>query len=170
MQKTKIVLDADVIIHFAKGERLSMLPEIFKEYEYIILDKVHNEIHEPIRRQLDNQISLLKNISIHKFEPRGEMLKEYAKLTQSIGKGESACMVYCRFNNDVVGSSNIKDIVQYCTTHKITYITTIDFLYYAIKKALITIEEAKEFIKEVKSKDSKLPEIDFSTYLPTSWL
>jgi len=170
MQKTKIVLDADVIIHFAKGERLSMLPEIFKEYEYIILDKAHKEIHEPIRRQLDNQISLLKNISIHKFEPRGEMLKEYAKLTQSLGKGESACMVYCRFNNDVVGSSNLKDIVQYCTTHKIIYITTIDFLYYAIKKALITIEEAKEFIKEVKSKDSKLPEIDFSTYLPTSWL
>ena len=56
MQKTKIVLDADVIIHFAEGERLSMLPEIFKEYEYLILDKVHNEIHEPIRRQLANQI------------------------------------------------------------------------------------------------------------------
>lgn len=45
MQKTKIVLDADVIIHFAKGERLSMLPEIIKEYEYIILDKAHKEIH-----------------------------------------------------------------------------------------------------------------------------
>lgn len=59
MQKTKIVLDADVIIHFAKGERLSMLPEIIKEYEYIILDKAHKEIHEPIRRQLDNQISFL---------------------------------------------------------------------------------------------------------------
>ena len=27
-EKTQIVLDADVVIHFAKGERLSQLPEV----------------------------------------------------------------------------------------------------------------------------------------------
>lgn len=48
MAKTKIVLDADVIIHFAKGEMLSLLPSIFTNYEYIILDRVYNEIHEPL--------------------------------------------------------------------------------------------------------------------------
>ena len=34
--KTKIVLDADVIIHFAKGNLLSLLPSIFTLYEYVI--------------------------------------------------------------------------------------------------------------------------------------
>ena len=29
MGKVKIVLDADVLIHFLKAERLSLLPEIF---------------------------------------------------------------------------------------------------------------------------------------------
>ena len=38
--KTKIVLDADVIIHFVKGQRFSTLIDIFPEYLYIILELV----------------------------------------------------------------------------------------------------------------------------------
>ncbi len=38
--KTKIVLDADVIIHFIKAERFNLLLDIFPEYEYLILDVV----------------------------------------------------------------------------------------------------------------------------------
>lgn len=37
-KKTKIILDADVIIHFVKAEAFSLLPDIFPEYEYVILD------------------------------------------------------------------------------------------------------------------------------------
>lgn len=33
VEKGKIVLDADVIIHFSKGECLSLLPEIFPNYQ-----------------------------------------------------------------------------------------------------------------------------------------
>lgn len=36
-KKTKIILDADVIIHFVKAEAFSLLPDIFPEYEYVIL-------------------------------------------------------------------------------------------------------------------------------------
>ena len=42
--KTKIVLDADVIVHFIKAARFSTLLEIFPEYEYLILDIVYNEV------------------------------------------------------------------------------------------------------------------------------
>ena len=38
--KTKIVLDADVIIHFIKAGRFNLLLDIFPEYEYLILDVV----------------------------------------------------------------------------------------------------------------------------------
>lgn len=34
MEKVKIILDADVLIHFAKAGRLSMLPEILPEYDF----------------------------------------------------------------------------------------------------------------------------------------
>ena len=42
--KTQIVLDADVVIHFAKGGLLSMLPGIFPDYEYVLLGAVHEEV------------------------------------------------------------------------------------------------------------------------------
>ena len=52
-KKTKIVLDADVIIHFMEANYFSILPDIFPEYEYLILDVVYNlsliHISEPTR-------------------------------------------------------------------------------------------------------------------------
>lgn len=44
MERTKIILDADVIIHFYKGEMLSLLPKIFDSYDFVVLDVVYNEI------------------------------------------------------------------------------------------------------------------------------
>lgn len=165
MAKTKIVLDADVIIHFAKGDMLSMLPRIFGDYDFVVLDTVYNEIKEPLKSQLDNQVNILQNISMLKFAPTGEIMREYALLTKTLGRGESACMVYCRYNHDVIGSSNLRDIKAYCQTHKITYLTTVDFLYHAIQKQLMYIEDATEFIKQVKQKDSRLPDVDFTTFV-----
>ena len=79
VEKVKIVLDADVIIHFSKGGLLSLLPQIFPEYEYIILDKVYNELSS-VRTQLDNQIKYLGNIKKVEFTPTIEILREYASL------------------------------------------------------------------------------------------
>lgn len=165
MIKTKIILDADVIIHFAKGEILNILPEIFDAYDFVVLDTVYNEIREPLKSQLDNQVRLLKNIRLLKFAPIGDAMKEFALLTRTLGRGESACMVYCKYNQDVIGSSNLKDIKEYCVANNITYLTTVDFLYYAIRKCLISIEDANLFVLQVRQKDSKLPDVDFNTFV-----
>lgn len=118
-KRVQIVLDADVIIHFSKGNVLSLLPNIFPEYELVVLDKVYNELLS-VRRQLDSQIHFFQNMSLIKFNPVGEMLQEYARLKLRFGDGESACMVYCRYGSEITRSSN-----------RITYLTTLDFLYYA---------------------------------------
>lgn len=165
MTKTKIILDADVIIHFAKGGILSLLPQIFQDYDFVVLDTVYNEIKGTLKLQLDNQVGILGNIRLLKFIPTGEAMKEFALLTRTLGRGESACMVYCKYNKDVIGSSNLRDIKDYCKANNITYLTTIDFLYFAIRKKIITVEEAILFVEEVKRKDSKLPEIDFNTFV-----
>lgn len=167
MEKVKIVVDADVIIHFSKGERLYLLPDIFSEYDFVVLHIVRNELLGPIRQELDRQESLLKNVTTIEFDPRGEMLHEYMALTATFGKGESACMAYCRFTNNVIGSSNLTDIKNYCQDHQITYLTTLDFLYYAIQRGKMTIQECNEFIQLVRSKDSKLPNIDIAQYTPS---
>ena len=170
VMRVKIVLDADVIIHFSKGERLSMLPQIFPEYEYVVLDKVYNELIY-LRSQLDNQILLLKNITKIQFQPTGEMLLEYARLKSRYGDGESACMAYCRYTSNIIGSSNLRDIKDYCSRNKITYLTTLDFLYYAWVKGMMTKDECDDFISEVVSKGSRLPEEkDISKHIPKAYL
>lgn len=168
--KTKIVLDADVIIHFIKAGQLSLLLDIFPEYQYLLLDVVYDEVTKNRERktQIDNTLQFF-SARIQKviFSPKGESIREYARLLQTLGRGESACMVYCRDNHDVLGSSNLRDIKQYCVENGITYLTTIDFLYYAYVRKKMTKEECDSFIEEVVSKDSKLPRIDISHYFCT---
>lgn len=166
--KIKIVLDADVIIHFVKASQLSLLLNIFPEYQYLLLDVVYDEVtkNRQTKTQIDNTLQFLSSrIQNEKFAPKGESIREYARLLQSFGRGESACMVYCRDNHDVLGSSNLRDIKQYCAENGITYLTTLDFLYYAYIRKMITKEECDAFIDEVISKDSKLPRIDISKYI-----
>ena len=169
MEKVKIILDADVLIHFAKAGRLSMLPEILPEYEHVVLSTVYDEIGS-IQNQLDNQILFLKNISKETFNPTGEMIIEYARLLQSFGKGESACMSYCRYTHNVIGSSNLKDIKDYCVQQRITYLTTLDFLYYAFVRGKMTAEDCGQFLVDVTSKGSKLPLVDITNYTPSCHL
>ena len=170
MEKIKIVLDADVIIHFYKGGLLTFLPNILSEYEHIVLSHVRNEILYDIRSALDNQKLLLKNITYVDFAPQKEMAKEYAQLVKRFGKGESACMAYCKYTNNVVGSSNLRDIKDYCAQNNITYLTTCDFLYYAWRRQKMNIEEINNFISAVKSRGSKLPDFDIQTYQPNAIL
>lgn len=171
--KTKMVLDADVIIHFAKAERLSLLLDIFPEYQYLILDVVYDEVtvNKQVKVQIDNILRFFApRIANVKFDPKGESRREYARLREILflGKGESACMVYCRDNKDVLGSSNLKDIKEYCANNRITYLTTVDFLYYAYVRHKMTKEDVAAFIAEVIAKRSKLPLVDIENYVPTS--
>jgi len=70
------------------------------------------------------------------------------------------------YNNDVIGSSNLKDITDYCQRYGLTYLTTFDFLYYAVVNKLISTAEVDEFIRQVKEKDSKLPDMnDFAKFV-----
>jgi|SRR5574344_2443564 hypothetical protein len=167
INKTKIVLDSDVVIHFMKGDCLSLLFDIFPEYQYLILDVVYSELSKNSQTKtiIDNISKYMPSkIERIEFKPTGAMMKEYARLIRNLGKGESACMIYCIDNQDVLGSSNLKDIKEYCESHQITYLTTIDFLYYAYMRKIMTKQECDTFIQQVVSKGSKLPIVDISRY------
>lgn len=170
-KKTKIVLDADVINHFARVGLLSLLPKILPDFQYVVLDKVKDELPILILASLNKLIEQEKTIVEETFGATAGEKKEYFRLTATsgphLGSGESACMVYCRYHNDVVGSSNTKDITAYCDQYGITYLTTNDFLYYAIRRKLLTKDKAKQFIKTVRSMGSYPPVVDFDTYVCT---
>ena len=170
-KKTKIVLDADVIIHFAKGGRLDMLPRILPKYQFMVLDVVKKEIPVLIMSVLQKCISQDKTIVEEVFGKSAGEMKEFARLISrdgmALGRGESACMVYCLYHHDVVGSSNTKDVTAYCNEKGITYWTTCDFLYYAIRHGLMTSAEADTFIADVRSMGSFPPKVNFDTYICT---
>lgn len=168
-KKTKIVLDADVIIHFAKGGKLDMLPRILPEFQFMVLDVVKKELPMLIVSVLQKVISQDKTVVEEVFGKTAGEAKEYARLISrdglALGRGESACMVYCLYHHDVVGSSNTKDVTAYCEEKGITYLTTCDFLYYAIRRGLMTKAEADAFISEVRSRGSFPPVVDFDIYV-----
>ena len=168
-KKTKIVLDADVIIHFIEANSFSLLPDIFPEYDYVILDIVYNEVskNNKTKKFVDNFLHYFPKLKQEKFAPKGDSIREYFLLQRTLGKGESACMVYCRDNQDVLGSSNLKDIKGYCSKNNITYLTTIDFLYYAYCRKKMTRQECTEFMQAVNDAGSKLPIIDIARYICT---
>ena len=97
-KKTKIVLDADVIIHFMEADCFSLLPDIFPEYEYLILDVVYSEVSKNSRTSdfIDNYLRFFPTLRKEVFAPQGDSRKEFFSLQRTLGKGESACMIYCR--------------------------------------------------------------------------
>ena len=166
----QIVIDADVIIHFMKGESLHLLPKIFPQYKFVIIDELLNKELRNInstRVYLDNFFRIFPAlITIVPWKPNYDMIKELAVLTAKYGYGESISMVYCKFNNDVIASSNIKDITDYCDNNDIQYITTMDFLWQAHRTKLMSEVECNKFIETVKNKKSTLPVNKITEYTP----
>ena len=137
----------------------------------IVLDVVKKELPLLIMSVLQKAISQDKTVVEEVFGKTAGEAKEYARLISkdglALGRGESACMVYCLYHHDVVGSSNTKDVTAYCEEKGITYLTTCDFLYYAILRGLMTKAEADAFILGVRSMGSFPPVVDFDTYVCT---
>ena len=94
-----------------------------------------------------------------------DILKEYALLSKTKGKGESACMAVCRYQNNILASSNLRDIKPYCEQYGIAYLTTMDILAIAHKKGLMSLKECDESIKAILSKQSKLPYDNLTEFL-----
>jgi hypothetical protein len=157
----KILLDGDVISHFVKGDLFELLPKLYPN-RLIILDIVKTEIcQRPGWETIIDGLILKHNIEEVAFPQEIDFLKEYSHLISSsghaLGKGESACMVYCRFNKNILASSNLKDILRYCSFHKIEYLTTGDILFEGYTKGLITEFDGDTFIKKIRIKGSKFP-------------
>jgi hypothetical protein len=91
-------------------------------------------------------------------EDNMEIKKEYAFLKKSLkGDGESACMAVARYTDNIIASSNLKDIAEYCKMHHVDYLTTMDCLCKALKRGIFSLKRCDEFIFKVLKAGSKLP-------------
>lgn len=160
--KQLLVFDADVLIHFMQGEAFSDLRRIFPSNKKIVLDRVYQEVekYKDSKTMLDSAIDQFKFLEKVKFPLDVNMMQEFAHLTSSIidmGKGESACMSYCKFTKDVVVSSNLRDVGEYCKRHTIDLLTTFDLIHEAYASKLWTEAACDEFITKVRCKGGRLP-------------
>ncbi|AUC75663.1 hypothetical protein [Olleya sp. Bg11-27] len=163
-KKKKIIIDADIIIHFIKGDQLGLLCSVLENKLYIFKEVFDEVFKGRTRTQIENMITFnqLEELSI---KADMNVFREFARLKKTYGPGESACMAYCRFNNDVLASSNLKDIKSYCAEHKIQYLTTMDFIYIAFLNGKMNTVECDDFILKVLKKGSKLPCKSMQEYL-----
>lgn len=164
-----LVFDADVLIHFMQAECFSDLRFIFPNNQKVILQKVFDElqIYKESKRMLESAITTFRFLSVIPFPQHLEMMKEYAHLTSSLmdlGKGESACLSYCKFTNNVVVSSNLSDVRKYCNFHKIELLTTLDLVSWAFENSVWNEQKCNEFIQTVIKKNGKIPNIKISEY------
>lgn len=165
--KRFILIDADVVSHFIKGGEIYSLKKIFP-YEIKILDKVYKELerHTGKKTEIDNLIfqNILQLIEFP--DENQEIRKEYFYIKKELfkGDGESACLAFVRYTNNIIASSNLKDIKEYCNKYTIDYLTTMDFLCQAIKIGLFDINRCDIFINNVISKGSRLPVTKMEDY------
>lgn len=145
---TKIILDADVIIHFLKAGHIGVLTQIYPNQLYMPDVVFHETFYGKEKTEVEN---LLKFKLIHEIAIKSDIriFTEYSRLIKQFGKGESACMAYCRFTRNTIGSSNLKDIRNYCEEHQITYLTTLDFIATAFQKKLLTEAECDFFLYKI---------------------
>ncbi|TGE20894.1 hypothetical protein [Hymenobacter metallicola] len=162
----RILLDADVLSHFIKGDQAGLLNVVFPN-RLVILDEVMRELERVSRfEQPLEWLIKLSNITVISFAEDDEVLTEFGNLLrQYLGRGESACMATARYHGDFIASSNLKDITRYCQQHGITYYTTLDILHFAVQDGHLTVEECDAFLVKIKKLGSRPGFDSYQQYL-----
>ena len=117
--ENKIVLDTDVISSFAWVERFDIIIELYSP-DVIILDVVKDELIKVKHLfNIVNKYIESEDIELIKLDINADEGLEYGRLLKDIwtvGKGEAACMAYCRYHNCILGS-NFPSRAQFSMCH-----------------------------------------------------
>lgn len=155
--KVHILIDADVIIHLFHSEKISLLSALYKgriKMLDIVLDELRS--NRTINASL-HTIFLFSGIEelVFPTTSNAAMFQEYIRLKNEIkGKGERATLLYCKYNQHIIASSNTKDIVPFCQKNTMEYLTTLDIFCVAENRGIITKKEANDYIKLIFDKGS----------------
>jgi hypothetical protein len=163
-----ILLDADIVIHLFKSDKISLLNEFYPG-RLRMLDIVLNELRKnPTVNSVVDNLFIFKHVSEIPFPTTSnpQLFREYISLKDKIrGAGERACLLYCKHHQHIIASSNTRDILPFCREHAVAYLTTLDILSIAVKRKKLTIEEANDCIQKVITNGSFLSCHDIEQYL-----
>lgn len=158
-----ILVDADLVSHFINAGEAENIHLVFPNNPIQMLDKVHAELQNWKNANVGFVIADLlkkKRIKLIDFpEDNEEIKKEYFHIKKILfkGDGESACLAVARYNKNILASSNLRDIKNYCIMHKIDYLTTMDFLCHALSTGVFDEARCDVFLQKVIAAGGKLP-------------
>ena len=158
-EKILILLDADVVIHLFKAERISLLNELYSG-RLRMLDVRHYELlnKRTVNKIIEN-LFLFKQVKeiILPTISNPPLFQEYVKLKYEIkGDGERASLLYCKYFRQIIASSNTRDIVPFCETNSIAYLTTLDIFAVAVDRGKMSIKEVDACINLIINQKSYL--------------
>ena len=158
-EKVLILLDADVVIHLFKAERISLLDELYsgrlRMLDVVLAELLNNRSVNKIVESL----FLFRHVEEIKFPTISNpaLLQEYVKLKHEIeGDGERASLLYCKYFRQIIASSNTRDIVPFCETNSIAYLTTLDLFAVAVDRGKMSINEVDTCINLIIYQKSHL--------------
>ena len=147
-----ILLDSDVISHFIANNCLVDLPVILAPHQCVVVDYVYAEIaRNPFRKAVLDGIIASNAIQLMPFPNSDLAIKvEFAQIKKRnylIGDGERACMAIAKYKDDIIASSNFRDIAPYCQLHGIYYLGTLDILTIAANNEVYDEAQCDTFIQ-----------------------
>ncbi len=141
-----------MISHFIANNCLADLPTILAPHQCMVVDYVYAEIaRNPFRKAILDGIIASGAIQQMHFPNDDLAIKlEFAQIKKRnylIGDGERACMAIAKHRNDIVASSNFRDIAPYCKMHGIYYLGTLDILTIAANRDVFDEAKCDSFIQ-----------------------
>lgn len=159
-----VLIDSDIIIHFFKGGGIIDLPQIL-DGELYILNIVYDELNKQRFQPEINNLFSYGLVEEMEMPTDNEIIYEFARLNDSMGDGESACLAVTRYRDYIIASGNLNDIAQYCQEFNIPYKTTLDILAKAHSDGYYSAARCNEFINKVRNQGSKLPDTTIHDYI-----
>ncbi len=174
MARAKVILvDADVISHFIATGHIYELNEILSPHQLYVVENVYQEAtyhpYDKTRKaKVDEWLSKSKACKIPFPKLNRNIMREFFKLKRDnelLGDGERACMAMARFGQEVIASSNFRDVAPYCDANEIEYIGVLDILQIAINKSHWTIDQCNQFMLDaIKVNNARFPVDNMEDY------
>lgn len=82
---------------------------------------------------------------------------------EKLGKGESAALVHARFGAGIAASNNLADIMPYCRSYKLPWITATRMLLDAVSTTKMTFDEASDIWERMIQARRRMPYEDFQS-------
>ena len=171
---TELFIDTDCISAFLWVDNQALLPKIFPG-KIIMPLPVYRELSRPqvshLKQRVDSMIER-GYISVESLTFGTPEYREYVSMINGndpeftvVGKGEASAIAFAKERDGVLGSNNLKDIMQFVKAYNLKFLTTGDLLVMAYEKGLISEAEGNEIWEKMLRRRRKLGADSFSSYL-----